>query len=73
MSVWKQWIRAKENRLTLESKRRREALTLTKANFAEATSKETGYTRLQSLELVDSLFEILKQTLANGENVLITN
>jgi len=48
-------------------------MTLTKADIAESLSKETGYTRMQSLELIDSLFEIIKQTLESGEDVLISS
>ncbi len=47
-------------------------MTLTKAIIAEAIGKKTSYTRIQSLELVDSLFEIMKQTLESGEDVLIS-
>ena len=48
-------------------------MTLTKARIAEAISKEVGYSRMQSLELVNTLFEIIKQTLEQGEDVLISN
>ncbi len=48
-------------------------MTLTKAQIAEAISKEVGYSRMQSLELVDTLFEVIKQTLERGEDVLISN
>ncbi|MGB6383088.1 MAG: integration host factor subunit alpha [Syntrophobacteria bacterium] len=47
-------------------------MTLTKAIIAEAIGKKISYTRIQSLELVDSLFEIMKQTLESGEDVLIS-
>ena len=49
-------------------------MTLTKADIAAAIYKKTRrYTRMQSLELVDSLFEIMKQTLESGEDVLISS
>jgi len=48
-------------------------MTLTKADIAESISKETGYKKMQSLELIDSLFEIIKQTLESGEDVLISS
>ena len=48
-------------------------MTLTKAIITEAISKKTSYTRIQSVELVDSLFEIMKQTLESGEDVLISS
>jgi integration host factor subunit alpha len=47
-------------------------MTLTKAVIAEAIYKKTRYTKIQSLELVDSLFEIMKQTLESGEDVQIS-
>ncbi|MDH3964750.1 MAG: integration host factor subunit alpha [Deltaproteobacteria bacterium] len=47
-------------------------MTLTKADITEAIYKKMRYTRIQSLELVDSLFEIMKQTLESGEDVLIS-
>ena len=48
-------------------------MTLTKADVAEAIYKKTSYTKIQSLELVDSLFEIMKHTLESGEDVLISS
>jgi integration host factor subunit alpha len=48
-------------------------MTLTKADIAEAIYKKTSYTKIQSLELVDSLFEIMKHTLESGEYVLISS
>lgn len=46
-------------------------MTLTKAIIAEAMSKKMSYTNMESLEMVDSLLEIMKQTLESGEDVLI--
>ena len=46
-------------------------MTLTKAIIAEAISKKMNYTNMESLEMVDSLLEIMKQTLESGEDVLI--
>ena len=48
-------------------------MTLTKAQIAETISKKVGFTRTQSLQLVDSLFEIIKQKLEQSEDVLISN
>jgi integration host factor subunit alpha len=48
-------------------------MTLTKADIAAAISKKTAYTQRQSLEMVDSLFEIMKRTLEIGEDVLISS
>jgi len=47
-------------------------MTLTKAIIAEAMSKKMSYTNMESLEMVDSLLEIIKQTLESGEAVLIS-
>ena len=47
-------------------------MTLTTAVIAEEIYKKPRYTKIQSLELVDSLFEIMKQTLESGEDVLIS-
>ena len=48
-------------------------MTLTKAHLAEAVSKEAGYSRTQSLQLVETLFETIKQALEQNEDVLISN
>ena len=47
-------------------------MTLTKAIIAEAISKKMSYSNKESLEMVDSLLEIMKQTLESGEDVLIS-
>ena len=47
-------------------------MTLTKAIIAEAISKKMSYANWESLEMVDSLLEIMKQTLESGEDVLIS-
>ena len=47
-------------------------MTLTKAIIAEAISKKMSYTNNESLEMVDSLLEIMKQTLESGEDILIS-
>jgi integration host factor subunit alpha len=47
-------------------------MTLTKAIIAGAISKKMSYTSNESLEMVDSLLEIIKQTLESGEDVLIS-
>ena len=48
------------------------AMALTKAQIAEAIQDESGFTRKKSSELVETLLEIIKQTLANGEDVMIS-
>ena len=47
-------------------------MTLTKAIIAEAISKKMSYSNMESLEMLDSLLEIMKQTLESGEDVLIS-
>jgi integration host factor subunit alpha len=47
-------------------------MTLTKAIIAEAISKKMSYSNKESLEILDSLLEIMKQTLEKGEDVLIS-
>ncbi|NQT70659.1 MAG: integration host factor subunit alpha [Desulfobacteraceae bacterium] len=47
-------------------------MTLTKAQLVDLIQKETDLSRKKSLVLVESLLEIIKQTLANGEDVLIS-
>jgi integration host factor subunit alpha len=47
-------------------------MTLTKAHIAKAIRTHCGLTNDRSAQLVDSLVEILKKSLENGEDVLIT-
>ena len=47
-------------------------MTLTKADIVQAVSHKTNHTVGQSANLVDALFEIIKQTLESGEDVLIS-
>jgi integration host factor subunit alpha len=47
-------------------------MTLTKADIIQAVSHQTNRTIAQSADLVDTLFEIIKQTLESGEDVLIS-
>jgi integration host factor subunit alpha len=46
--------------------------TLTKADIARAISQKTDHTVAQSANLVDTLFDIIKETLESGEDVLIS-
>ena len=48
------------------------AMTLTKADIADVMSNEVGYTKRQSLRIVDSLFEYIKKSLEDGDDVLIS-
>lgn len=45
---------------------------MTKIDLAQKINKDLGYTKKYSLELVDRVFEILKDALANGEKVKIS-
>jgi integration host factor subunit alpha len=47
-------------------------MTLTKANIVEAISEQTGYTKHQSSEMIETLLEIIKRTLESGEDVLVS-
>jgi len=47
-------------------------MTLTKAHIAKTIHDHLHFTNDRSAQLVDSLLEIIKQTLKNGEDVLIT-
>jgi len=47
-------------------------MTLTKADIAEVIHNRVGRTKKQSAELVDCLFEIIKGTLGDGQDVLIS-
>jgi len=47
-------------------------MTLTKASITEMVAAENGWTATQSSEYVELLLEIMKNTLASGEAVLIS-
>lgn len=47
-------------------------MTLTKADIADVMSNQVGYTKRQSLKIVDSLFEYIKKSLEDGDDVLIS-
>jgi integration host factor subunit alpha len=47
-------------------------MTLTKDEIVKALSKENGYPLNQSVELIETLIEIIKYTLSSGEDVLIS-
>lgn len=47
-------------------------MTLTKAQIIEAFQEQLGFTKNQSSEIVESILHIIKRTLANGEDVLIS-
>jgi integration host factor subunit alpha len=47
-------------------------MTLTKADIAQAISQKTHHAKTQPSQLVDNLFAIIRETLENGEDVLIS-
>jgi len=47
-------------------------MTLTKDDIVEAVAKEIGFPKKQSVELVDTLLELIKKTLESGEDVLVS-
>jgi integration host factor subunit alpha len=47
-------------------------MTLTKALIVEALWNKTDVPKLRSAALVDTVFELMKQTLESGEDVLIS-
>lgn len=47
-------------------------MALTKAQIVDSVQKRTGFPRNRSTELVENILEIMKQALANGEDVLIS-
>ena len=47
-------------------------MTLTKAQIVESVQNQTGVPKNESSEIVETLLEIIKRTLASGEDVLIS-
>jgi integration host factor subunit alpha len=47
-------------------------MTLTKAQIVESIQNQTGFPKNRSLEIVETLLEIIKSTLASGEDVLVS-
>ena len=47
-------------------------MALTKADIVEAVQSEIGFTKHKSIELVESLLELIKSKLASGEDVLVS-
>ena len=48
-------------------------MTLTKVQIVESIHNEIGIPKNKSTEIVEILLEIIKRTLASGEDVLISN
>jgi integration host factor subunit alpha len=47
-------------------------MTLTKAQMVESVQNQTGLPRNRSSEIVETLLEIIKSTLASGEDILVS-
>jgi integration host factor subunit alpha len=47
-------------------------MTLTKADLIDAIYHQVGLSKTTSVQLVESLLEIIKETLENGEDILIS-
>ena len=47
-------------------------MALTKADIVDAVSSELGFSKRQSINIVDSLLEIIKGSLASGDDVLVS-
>ena len=47
-------------------------MTLTKAQIVESIQNQTGFPRNKSLKIAETLLEIIKSTLASGEDVLVS-
>ena len=45
---------------------------MTKADIAERVANENGFTKLESMDLVESVLSIIKDTLANGETLKVS-
>ena len=48
-------------------------MAFTKARIVESIHNQIGFTRNRSSEIVEILLEIIKSTLASGEDVIISN
>ena len=47
-------------------------MTLTKAQIIEEISNKDGFTKKKSIEIVETLLDIIKNTLESGDDVLIS-
>ena len=47
-------------------------MTLTKSHLINAIAEQNGFTQKKSSETVETILEIIKSTLASGENFLIS-
>jgi integration host factor subunit alpha len=47
-------------------------VTLAKSQIVESVQNQTGFPRNRSVEIVETLLEIIKKTLTSGEDVLVS-
>jgi integration host factor subunit alpha len=47
-------------------------MTLTKDHLIEAIAKENGFQKKRTIEIVENLLELIKSSLASGDDVLIS-
>jgi integration host factor subunit alpha len=47
-------------------------MTLTKADIVKVVAEQNGYTNTRSVEIVETLLEIIKSSLESGDDVLIS-
>ena len=47
-------------------------MTLTKSHLINAIAEQNGFTRTKSSETVETILELIKSTLASGDDVLIS-
>ena len=47
-------------------------MTLNKANLIDSTYNQVGLSKTRSAQVIESLLDIIKKTLENGEDVLIS-
>jgi len=47
-------------------------MTLTKVHLVDSIAEQNGFTKKQSTETVETILELIKSTLAAGEDVLIS-
>ena len=47
-------------------------MTLTKAQIVEALAKQNGYSTKLSVEMVETLLELIKRSLESGEDILLS-
>ena len=48
-------------------------MALTKAQMVKVNSKQNGFSLKQSSEIIETLLELIKKTLASGDEVMISN